>query len=257
VAGAFPVSVPEMVPVIVPDWPAPAAVRAAATTRVGGESTGAWASLNLGDHVGDDVATVARNRARLGATLHLPQEPLWLRQVHGVSVADGAVDGRGAEADAIIADSPGKVCAVLTADCLPVLLCDEAGTHVAAIHAGWRGLAAGVVETTVAALATRGVESAGVLAWIGPAIGAAAYEVGAEVRDAFLAADPGAHRAFAPNARGRWQFDLVAVARARLAAAGVTHVFGGDLCTASDPQRFFSHRRDGTCGRQATLIWLE
>lgn len=244
-------------PVIVPDWPAPAAVRAAATTRAGGVSTGAWASLNLGDHVGDDPAAVAGNRARLCAALQLPQEPLWLRQVHGVSVADAVADGRGVEADAMIADRPGQACVVLTADCLPILLCDEAGTHVAAVHAGWRGLAAGVVETTVTALAKRGVEPSGVLAWIGPAIGAAAYEVGSDVREAFLAADPAAAVAFSANARARWQLDLAAIARRRLAAAGVGRVFGGGLCTASDRRRFFSHRRDGPCGRQATLVWLE
>lgn len=242
--------------VITPDWPAPVVVRAAATTRAGGVSTGAWASLNLGDHVGDDPAAVAANRARLRAALQLPEEPLWLRQVHGVRVADAAADGRGAEADAMIAAVPGRVCAVLTADCLPILLCDQAGTHVAAVHAGWRGLALGVVEATVAALAARGAEPGGILAWIGAAIAAPAYEVGAEVRDAFLAADPGASGAFVPNVRGRWQFDMIRVARARLAASGVTRVFGGELCTASDPGRFYSHRRDGNCGRQATLVWL-
>jgi YfiH family protein len=244
------------VEVIRPDWPAPAWVRACATTRAGGVSAGRFASLNLGDHVGDDPAAVAANRASLRAALGLPAEPLWLRQVHGTRVAEAQRDGAGVEADAMIAAAPGEVCAVLTADCLPVIFCDAAGSAVAAAHAGWRGLAAGVLEATVAAFAVRGVAPGALLAWIGPAIGAAAYEVGAEVRAAFLARDPGAGVGFTANARGRWQLDLAALARRRLVAAGVARVFGGDLCTASDARRFFSHRRDGPCGRQATLIWL-
>lgn len=239
-----------------PNWPAPARVRAAASTRTGGVSTGLYASLNLGDHVGDDAAAVAANRARLRAALSLPGEPLWLRQVHGARVAEAASDGIGAEADAMIATAPGQVCAVLTADCLPVLFCDPQGTCVAAAHGGWRGLAGGVLEATVAAFARVGVAPKGLLAWIGPAIGASAYEVGDEVRAALVERDPAAAAGFAANARGRWQLDLVAIARMRLAAAGVERVYGGDLCTFSDPARFFSHRRDGQCGRQATLIWL-
>jgi hypothetical protein len=242
---------------IEPDWPAPRSVRAVATTRAGGVSSGPYDSLNLGDHVGDDVAAVAANRARLRAALALPDEPLWLRQVHGVGVAEARANGRGAEADALVADAPHLVCAVLTADCLPILLCDDAGSHVAAVHAGWRGLAAGVIEATIAAVGARGVAPERLLAWIGPAIGAAAYEVGAEVREAFLAADAAAASGFTPNARGRWQLDLTALARQRLAVAGVVRVFGGDICTFSDRERFFSHRRDGACGRQATLIWLD
>jgi hypothetical protein len=242
---------------IEPDWPAPRGVRAVATTRLGGVSTGPYASLNLGDHVGDDAAAVAANRARLRAALALPDEPLWLRQVHGVGVAEARANGRGAEADALVADAPRLVCAVLTADCLPILLCDDAGSHVAAVHAGWRGLAAGVIEATIADVSGRGVAPERLLAWMGPAIGAAAYEVGAEVREAFLAADAGTARGFTPNARGRWQLDMALLARRRLGAAGVTRVWGGNLCTHADSRRFFSHRRDGTCGRQATLIWLE
>lgn len=242
--------------VIRPDWPAPPQVRAIATTRTGGVSTGDFASFNLGDHVGDDPAAVAANRVRLRAALELPAEPCWLRQVHGVRVvaADGDVADR--EADAVIASAPGQVCAVLTADCLPVLFCDEAGRHVAAAHAGWRGLAAGVLEATLAAFAGRGIAPQSLLAWIGPAIAVDAYEVGDEVRRAFLAGDPAAGADFSANSRGRWQLDLVAIARRRLLTAGVRRVVGGDLCTVSDPSRFFSHRRDGRCGRQATLVWI-
>jgi hypothetical protein len=240
-----------------PAWPAPARVRAAATTRAGGVSAGAYASLNLGAHVGDDPAAVAENRRRLVAALGTGSEPLWLAQVHGTAVARAGAAHPVPVADAMVATAPGAACAVLTADCLPVLFCDAAATAVAAAHAGWRGLAAGVLEATVAALRDAGAAPADLMAWIGPAIGPAAYEVGADVRDAFLAADPAANAGFAPNPRGRWQLDLALIARQRLAAAGVTRVHGGNLCTASDPARFFSHRRDGPCGRQATLVWLE
>lgn len=247
---------PAQLDLIRPDWPAPATVRAFATTRAGGCSRGVYASLNLGDHVGDDPAAVEGNRRCLRQVLALPAEPLWLQQVHGIAVADAdAVSGPTA-ADAIIADRAGQACVVMTADCLPVLFCNAAGTRVAAAHAGWRGLAAGVLEATVAALAGSGASPATLMAWIGPAISAAAYEVGTEVREAFLAADPAAGSGFSANARGRWQLDLVAIARRRLAAVGVQRVYGGTLCTASDPQRFFSHRRDGNCGRQASLIWI-
>lgn len=241
---------------IEPDWPAPAVVRAVATTRSGGVSTGAYASLNLGDHVGDAPAAVRENRARLVATLGLAREPLWLNQVHGCAVAQAETAVRSASADAMIASSAGTACVIMTADCLPVLFCNDAGTLVAAVHAGWRGLAAGVLEATVAALARQGAGSATLMAWIGPAISGPAYEVGAEVRAAFLAAYPSAGAGFTPNARGRWQLDLPEIAQQRLRAAGVCRVYGGDLCTAGDPGRFFSHRRDGQCGRQATLIWL-
>lgn len=242
---------------IAPDWLAPPAVRAFATTRAGGLSIGACASLNLGDHVGDDPVAVRENRARLAEALGLSREPLWLRQVHGTAVADAASARALPTADAMIARVPGAACVVLTADCLPVVFCDDAGTVVAAAHAGWRGLAAGVLEATVAALAAAGAAPAALMAWIGPGIGAAAYEVGDDVRDAFLARDPGATVGFAANDRGRWQLDMPLIARHRLAAAGITRVSGGDLCTRADSRRFFSYRRDGTCGRQATLIWLE
>lgn len=241
-----------------PDWPAPARVRAAATTRVGGVSGGPYASLNLAGHVGDDPGAVLENRRRLAEALQLPAPPRWLRQVHGAQVCRaGAAGAEPPCADAILAERAGEPCAVLTADCLPVLFCDEAGTRVAAAHAGWRGLAAGVLEATIAALAASGAPPASLMAWIGPAIGAAAYEVGPEVREALLAAHAADAAALQPNARGRWQLDLARLARGRLAAAGVRRVSGGGICTYAEPRRFFSHRRDGPCGRQATLVWLE
>lgn len=236
-----------------PDWPAPPTVRAVATTRAGGSSSGAWAGLNLGDHVDDDPAAVAANRACLEAALDLPAPPRWLRQVHGIAVT---IPGRRepAESDAAVTREAGRVLAILTADCLPVLFAHRDGRVIGAAHAGWRGLAAGVLEATLAAMDCR---PADVMAWLGPAIGPAAFEVGDEVRTAFLDADPGAGAAFVANARGRWQADLAALARRRLGAAGVTAVYGGELCTLADPSRFYSHRRDGRTGRMASLIWIE
>ncbi|GAB4289831.1 MAG: peptidoglycan editing factor PgeF [Thiohalomonadaceae bacterium] len=234
---------------ILPDWPAPSQVHACATTRLGGVSTGPYASLNLGDQVGDDPACVAENRARLRDELQLPAEPLWLTQVHGVAVAEG----RGGCADASVAFAPGTVCTVMTADCLPLLLCDRAGTRVAAVHAGWRGLLAGVIEAAVARL---GVPAAELLVWLGPAIGPQAFEVGDEVRTAFTAEDTAATAAFRPSPGGRWLADIYALARLRLARCGVNVVHGGGLCTFSDAARFYSYRRDGVTGRMASLIWL-
>ncbi|WP_295389857.1 peptidoglycan editing factor PgeF [uncultured Thiodictyon sp.] len=236
-----------------PDWPAPPWVQACCTTRSGGVSTGVWAGLNLGDHVGDEPRHVARNRAALRTALNLPADPLWLNQVHGCTVAQSATAVPGCTADAAVACRPGAVCAVLTADCLPLLICDRRGRRVAAVHAGWRGLAAGVIEGTLKAL---GESPADLLVWLGPAIGPAAFVVGPEVRAAFLAADPAAIGAFQPAAGDRWLADLFALARARLAQAGVTRVYGGGDCTYSDPERFFSFRRDGVTGRMASLIWL-
>ncbi len=239
-----------------PAWAAPARVHAVATTRTGGDSRPPWASLNLGDHVGDDPATVLCNRELLRDALELPGDPVWLQQVHGTAVVEAARAGNGAAADASWTTSHGIVCAVLTADCLPVLFCNRAGTHVAAAHAGWRGLTAGVLESTVAWLAADGVRPDSLLAWLGPAIGPAGYEVGAEVRDAFLRSDPAAARDFRPSRTGHWRLDLYAAARQRLHRAGVTAISGGNFCTLAEPERFFSHRRDGVTGRQATLIWL-
>ncbi len=235
-----------------PEWAAPANVRACSTTRVGGVSVGPWAGLNLGDHVEDDAPAVAENRARLRAQLALPGEPQWLRQVHGTQVS---VPGASCEcADACFEDRSGRVCAVMTADCLPVLLCNVAGTRVAAVHAGWRGLLAGVLEYTL----TRFSDPPGeLLAWLGPAIGPAAFEVGDEVREAFVTDDPAAAAQFRAHGPGHWLADLYGLARLRLDRQGVTAVSGGGYCTFSDPQRFFSYRRDGVTGRMASLIWLQ
>ena len=234
-----------------PDWPAPPGVQAAMTLRTGGVSTGPYASLNLGDHVGDEPAAVVENRRRLREALGLPSEPLWLEQVHGTAVAGFEGAGR-PRADAAVALAPAQVCAVMVADCLPVLLADRVGTCVAAAHAGWRGLAAGVLEATVAALPA---DPAQLTAWLGPAIGPEAFEVGPEVREAFLAVDPESADAFRRGKGDRWLADAYRLARQRLARAGVTDVHGGGLCTVSDPSRFFSYRRDGVTGRMAALIW--
>ncbi len=234
-----------------PDWPAPASVRVCVTTRQGGVSLPPYATFNLGDHVGDDPAAVAENRRRLGDAFAI--QPAWLKQVHGrvVAAADPAVV---AEADASWTDQPGIACAVMTADCLPALFCDRAGTRVAAAHAGWRGLAGGVLEATLDRLALAPEE---VLVWLGPAIGPKAFEVGLEVRDAFTAVHPEAARAFVDGERpGKLLADIYELARIRLAARGVTAVYGGGWCTVSD-ERFFSYRRTPQGGRFASLVWLE
>jgi len=237
---------------IVPDWPAPASVRALVTTRTGGVSAGAYAALNLAAHVGDDPAAVEENRRRLRA--HLPAEPLWLSQVHGRAVvrAEDAVEG--AEADAAFTRRAGAVCAVLTADCLPVLLCNDVGTVVAAAHAGWRGLAGGVIE---AALRAMNEPPPRLLAWLGPAIGPQSFEVGAEVRAAFLAHAPDAAAAFVAKENGKWLADLYRLATQRLNALGVSRVHGGGRCTFLEADSFYSYRREQTTGRMASLIWLE
>jgi YfiH family protein len=281
-----------------PEWPAPPGVRALSTFRSGGVSTAPYASLNLGDHVGDVPEAVAENRRRLRAAAGLPAEPAWLTQVHGTNVADldAAVDpetartrsvgssgldaGRGGlrpadldtsktgpmgpadlgasalvgPADAAFTRRRGRACAILTADCLPIVLATDSGNLVAAAHAGWRGLAGGVIEATVKAIE---VPPERLMAWLGPAIGPEHFEVGAEVREALVKGDLGAEAAFAPNARGRFMADLGKLARRRLAALGVSRIYGGGHCTYARKERYFSHRRDGVTGRQATLIWLE
>lgn len=238
-----------------PDWPAPERVRALVTTRHGGVSEGAWASMNLGSHVGDSPIAVARNRTILRAVV--PSEPCWLDQVHGTDVWDAAgtdADGIPPRADASVARKAGTVCAVMTADCLPVLFCDDDGSVVAAAHAGWRGLAAGVLDATVARM---NVVPARIMAWMGPAIGPDAFEVGSEVRERFVSDDKDAARAFFPaELPGKWYADLFELARRRLRAIGVERVYGGDVCTYSDPLRWFSYRRDGVTGRLASLVWL-
>jgi YfiH family protein len=237
-----------------PDWPAPPGVRAISTLRQGGVSEGRYASLNLGDHVGDDAERVAENRQRLSQSALLPANPQWLQQVHGVAVADLDQPDFVQPADAAMTRQEGRVCAILTADCLPIMLAAVSGEAVAAAHAGWRGLAGGVLEATMKAL---GLPGEAVQAWLGPAIGVEHFEVGAEVREVFLVGNAAAEAAFQPNARGRFMADLALLARLRLGRLGVKRIYGGTLCTYADPQRFFSHRRDGITGRQATLIWRE
>jgi YfiH family protein len=250
---------------LLPNWPAPGRVRAAFTLRAGGVSCGHYAALNLGLHVGDDPLAVAENRRRVAGELHLPAEPLWLTQVHGIAVLDADAAPRAAlpgdappSADAAFTRQPGRVLAVQVADCLPVLLATQDGSAVAMAHAGWRGLAAGVLEATLAALRVSGDA---LHAWLGPAIEPAHFEVGEEVRAAFCAPG-GAHggeaaAAFVRNDRGRWQCDLRLLARQRLAALGVRSIHGEPRCTYAEADAFFSFRRDGNTGRMAALLWID
>src|ERR1700722_4626363 len=240
---------------VLPDWPAPPEVRALSTQRRGGVSAAPFESLNLGAHVGDSPEAVGENRRRLRTVARLPAGPVWLSQQHGTNVLDldGAHDAA-AGAAASFTRRPGRVCAILTADCLPVLLASDSGAGVAAAHAGWRGLAAGVIEATVRGLA---LPPESLLAWLGPAIGAAHFEIGAEVREELLRADPQADAAFERNRRGRYMADLTVLARRRLERLGIARIYGGDACTYAGPEDYFSYRRDGRTGRQATLIWLE
>lgn len=240
-----------------PDWPVPAGVRAACTLRSGGISSGPYTSLNLATHVGDDATAVAENRRRLRQALGLPSEPCWLQQVHGtqvVSCSTATPTQPVPVADAACTDDAGVVCVVMTADCLPVLLCSADGRSVAALHAGWRGLAAGIIETTA-----RHMPTPPALAWLGPALGVNAFEVGDDVRAAFLASNPAHAQSFrAGVVPGKWQADLYGLARRILNNLGISVIQGGVHCTASEPERFFSYRRDGgTTGRMATLIWRE
>lgn len=238
------------------DWHLPPGVRAAFTTREGGVSAAPWNSLNLGAHVNDAPDAVATNRARVREILRLPAEPTWLRQIHGTAVSNLDADLPALEADAAVTSRRGRVCAIMVADCLPVLLASRDGERVAAAHAGWRGLAAGVLEASVRAI---GMPGSQLTAWLGPAISRDHFEVRDEVRAAFVSDDAGASGAFARNECGRWQADLVALARRRLARLGITDISGGEWCTFADPVRFFSHRRDGqslgNSGRMAALIW--
>lgn len=235
-----------------PQWPVPDRVQACVSTRQGGRSRGVFQGLNLGDHVGDDPLAVAYNRAHLCEQLGLERPAQWLRQVHGVDVVQAADDGLVRQADACWSDQPGLACVVMTADCLPVFFSD--GEKVAVAHAGWRGLVAGILENTLAVFD----QPERVHCWLGPAIGPKAFEVGAEVRAAFCAAQPGAERAFQARAEapGKYLADIYVLARMRLEAAGVASVSGGEFCTLSDAENFYSYRRDGETGRMASLIWL-
>jgi len=236
------------------EWQLPRGVRAAFTTRLGGVSEAPWDSFNLAMHVGDDPARVAANRARLRELLGLAAEPAWLHQVHGVAVADldEGVSSVPVTADAAVTSRAGAACVVMVADCLPVLFASRDGSRIGAAHAGWRGLASGVIEQTVEKLGVPGSELS---AWLGPCISRENFEVGEEVREEFLQQDAAASEFFEHNARGRWQADLVGLAKRRLNALGVADVSGGGWCTSADRQRFYSHRRDGKGGRMAALIW--
>ena len=235
-----------------PDWPAPARVKSLQTLRSGGVSVAPWASFNLGDHVGDDPLHVAANRDALTACL--PSAPCWLQQVHSTLAVNAENTPKPAVADAAFTRQAGRVCAVMTADCLPVLFCDRAGTVVGAAHAGWRGLAAGVLENTVAAM---GVPTAEIMAYLGPAIGPDAFEVGQDVFDTFCLPLPQAEAAFEPIGGGKYLADIYALARLRLQREGVTQIYGGTHCTVLERDTFFSYRRDGQTGRMVSLIWLE
>jgi polyphenol oxidase len=238
---------------IFPNWPLPVGVKACSTTRHGGISALPYDSLNLGTHVGDVAASVAVNRQRLVEQAGLPQMPVWLEQVHGTRVLH--LDGKAisdVQADAVYSRVAGQVCAVMTADCLPVLFCSLAGNEVAAAHAGWRGLCAGVLEQT---LSQFNAASSSIIAWLGPAIGSQQFEVGEDVRQAFINIDAQSAVAFTP-AGTQYLADIYLLARLRLQVMGIHAIYGGDRCTVSEKQQFFSYRRDGITGRMASLIWL-
>lgn len=235
---------------MIPNWPAPANVKAIQTTRLGGFSSAPYHTLNLGDHVQDNPLVVAKNRQLLSN--YLPSEPVWLNQVHGMDVIDAAKASCIQNADASYTRQPEVVCVTMTADCLPVLLCDVQGTAVAAIHAGWRSLCDGVIEATVKRM---GLNPQDLMAWLGPAIGPNAFEVGGEVRAAFIAKDAQSVIAFTQKG-DKWLADLYTIAKQRLDNSGITQVYGGGECTYSDAEKYFSFRRDGVTGRMASLIWL-
>ncbi|MGD8743090.1 MAG: peptidoglycan editing factor PgeF [Granulosicoccaceae bacterium] len=240
------------------DWPAPACVRAGITTRQGGVSRPPYDSFNLAMHVGDAAGAVEQNRRLFARAHNLPAEPCWLEQVHGSRVIDAARASGVPQADAAFTTQAAVVCAVLTADCLPVMFCTREGHGVAAAHAGWRGLAAGVLEATLTALCeASGTSPSTLLAWLGPAIGPQAFEVGEEVRAAFMAIDPASRAAFTGNRPGHYLADMYALARLLLARQGVTAIYGGGHCTLNEPQRFYSYRREKITGRMASCIWID
>ncbi|MGY5774260.1 peptidoglycan editing factor PgeF [Vibrio antiquarius] len=238
---------------IIPNWRAPKNVKAFASTRIGGFSTGPYQGLNLGTHVGDDLSLVEKNRALLAQQANMPNAPIWLNQTHSTVVAQAnEPTTQVLDADGVFTSSRHVVCSAMTADCLPVLLTNTQGTQVAAVHAGWRGLANGIVENALALF------SGEVIAWLGPAIGSQAFEVGEDVLQAFVDFDSQAHQAFTPrDIDGKWFADMSKLATQRLNRAGVTQVFDSGLCTYQDKASFYSYRRDGKTGRQATFIWIE
>lgn len=236
---------------LIPDWPAPVGIKACVTTRSGGVSIAPFDSFNMGDHVGDDPAAVAHNRGLLTSSLGV--QPAWLKQVHGTDVVQALPD-QVLQADASWSRTPGVACTIMTADCLPALFCNRNGTQVAAAHAGWRGLAAGVLEAAVDSFSDNPDQ---ILVWLGPAIGPQAFEVGPEVRDAFVSTHPETDQAFVPSANpGKFMADIYGLARLRLAAHGVTAVYGGGYSTYND-ERFFSYRRGARTGRFASLVWID
>lgn len=245
---------PARVSCIEAEWPAPSWVRAVTTTRRGGTGAPPFAGLNLADHVGDRPEVVASNRSLLKECLRLPNEPHWLDQRHGTTIVRSPFTPTNSKADGACTEQAGIVCAVLTADCVPVLLCDHEGTCVAAVHAGWRGLLSGVVQSALLTLQRPGDQ---ILAWLGPAIGPQSYEVGADVRKAFLTTINTASEVFVPHRPGYWLTDLYGLVRHHLWQHGISKIYGGSYCTFSDPENFFSHQRDGTTGRMASLIWLD
>lgn len=253
------INMPQAQDWICPKWPAPANIRAYSTTRHGGRSVGSYASMNLGDHVEDAADAVLSNRAYLARALQLPSEPCWLTQTHSNVVIDvGHSQQINQRADAAFTTQPALVCVALTADCLPVLICDQRGTQVAAVHAGWRGLAAGIIENTVTALMQRGHGEPGqLLAWLGPAIGPGAFEVSDDVRNAFVKFDRRAKNAFVPIADHQWLANLYLLAQQRLSKLGVSAIYGGGYCTVTQYQQYYSYRRDGQTGRMASLIWMD
>ena len=237
---------------IQPDWPAPANIHAATTIRTGGASQGAYDSLNAALHVGDDPGLVSRNRETISALLHLPSEPVWLQQTHSNRAVKAIMNDSPLVADASFSDRPGVVCTVLTADCLPILACSTDGTEIAAMHGGWRGLLDGIIDNTLAALCNKDL-----IIWLGPAIGPECFEVGNEVRAAFLAKSALYASAFKQHGQDKWLADIYEIARINLAALGIDKIYGGNFCTVTDQERFFSYRRDKVTGRMATLIWRD
>jgi len=242
-----------MIQFSIPDWPAPSHVKSFITTRQGGVSKVPYDSLNLAGHVGDDPMAVAHNRRLLKEALQLPADPFWLNQVHGCQVVDSATALPDCTADAVVSERPGDVCAVLTADCLPLLLTDRDGSQVCAVHAGWRGLAAGVIESAVSRMRAQRRD---LLVWLGPAIGPDVFEVGGEVRQAFVAQTSEDAEAFRQRDSQHWLADIYTLARLRLQRLGVGYIGGGDYCTLSQTALFYSYRREGVTGRMASLIWL-
>lgn len=237
---------------LVADWPVPRLVKAVSTFRSGGTSSEPFRSFNLGDHVGDNLSCVLENRARLKQELDLPNNPIWLHQVHGAKVIQATPDLTYKTADASYTREKNVVCAVMTADCLPILLADPQGTCIAVVHGGWRGLLAGVIQNTIETLKVKDL-----VAWLGPAIGPEVFEVGQEVRDAFVGKEKSLVSAFKKNNNERWKADIYQIARMLLKIGGVKQVFGGEFCTYTDADHFFSYRRDGRTGRMATLIWRQ